>query len=262
MMKKVSVLRISYLSVTSVGQQTGKIHRKQNIKIQDVSFIGEKDGIAVFGLADGQGKTDLCSVGGREVLQTVAEYIWSLGFDNLSSFRYHDELQYALLTRIRRKIDELTEVYQLDDNSELSSTLLMIAIDTYTGRYVSVHIGDGIVIGIRKDNAMVLVSRPDNGITSQYTWFTTSDTAMHHLRIDFGSVEGYKRFFLVTDGAELLCNGSFVFPEAQSLMTDGTLESVIAYMNKSEPNDDASLIAIEIGPKDSITGDVEILANR
>lgn len=89
-----------------------------------------------------------------------------------------------------------------------------------------------------------LLSRPENGITAQYTWFTTTDEALLHLRIGFGCADRYKRIALLTDGAYPLSHW-----DTGSLLTTGTPADLWTTLNQMRPEDDASCLLIDITQK-------------
>ena len=85
---------------------------------------------------------------------------------------------------------------------------------------MTIHLGDGGILGKRSDGSLNLISAPENGITSKYTWLTTSEGALLHLRIGFGQISNYNQVVMFTDGAEeMICN--------------------------SRPSDDATFISID-----------------
>ena len=122
-----------------------------------------------------------------------------------------------------------------------------MAVDANTKDYLIIHLGDGSVVGVNTENSSIMLSAPDNGITSRYTWLTTSADAMKHLRIYKGSVENLKRIVLVTDGATMLCRGRNIVKKAEHILCD--MENpcnIINTIKKGDPLDDASCIVVDL----------------
>lgn len=92
----------------------------------------------------------------------------------------------------------------------------------------------------------MILSAPENGITSYHTWLTTSQTAVSHLRVTFGSLEDKSRILLMSDGATCLCRGRQVPRQAKELLKTGSSEQLARHLAKSEPVDDATCIVMEL----------------
>lgn len=93
-----------------------------------------------------------------------------------------------------------------------------------------------------------LISAPENGVTAQYTWLTTSDGALGHLRVAFGRSAPWRRVVLVTDGARALCCGRNIPLRARELLARGGAAEVLAAVRESRPEDDASCIVLDRAP--------------
>lgn len=225
--------------------QTGQHHIADKLPCEDV-YITRYDGTFHFyGLADGQSRKRFCAVGGQKVLTAIAQYVKDKTIPHLCHYAYIDELQYELIRVIRSSLSKLSEEYHTDI-SEFSSTIIAVAIDANTNDYLIIHLGDGSVVGISRENSTVMLSAPDNGITSQYTWLTTSTDAMKHLRIYKGSIESLKRIVLITDGATMLCRGRNVAKRAASILCDlDNPENILQEIQQGNPVDDASCIVVD-----------------
>ena len=97
-------------------------------------------------------------------------------------------------------------------------------------------------------NDTVPISAPENGVTAQYTWLTTSDGALGHLRVAFGRSAPWRRVVLVTDGARALCCGRNIPLRARELLARGGAAEVLAAVRESRPEDDASCIVLDRAP--------------
>ena len=226
--------------------QTGQHHIADRLPCEDVYITSYEGSFHFYGLADGQTGKRFCAVGGQKVLTAIAQYVEDKTIPHLCHYEYVDELQYELIRVIRSTLSRLSEEYNADI-SEFSSTILAVAIDANTNDYLIIHLGDGSVVGINRENSTVMLSAPDNGITSQYTWLTTSTDAMKHLRIYKGSVEDKKRIVLLTDGATMLSRGRNVVKKAEPVLCDLDPSNIANEIRKGNPLDDASCIVVDLG---------------
>ena len=224
--------------------QTGQHHIADKLPCEDVYTTRYEDPFHFYGLADGQSGKRFCAVGGQTVLTAIAKYVKDKTILHLCSYAYIDELQYELIRMIRSTLSKLSEEYHADI-SEFSSTIIAVAIDANTKDYLIIHLGDGSVVGITKENSAVMLSAPDNGITNQYTWLTTSTDAMKHLRIYKGSIENLKRIVLLTDGATMLCRGRNIAKRAEPILCDlDNPGNIIREIQQGNPVDDASCVVV------------------
>lgn len=236
--------RDAYIVLTEHGQQTGLSHIQNHQPNQDVVLNYTNSTVSILGLADGQGSKKMSAVGGQVVLEHVAAFIDRVGMDSIMSYRYKDELVYDIMRVIRECLQEKAETSNIDID-DLSSTLVLIAIDKTSGRFVTMHLGDGIILGVRNES-IIFISSPDNGVTSQYTWLTTSQGALNHLRINYGDVADYDRIILVSDGAYDICHGKRVQHRARHLLLSAKQNDIIEYMLRSQHEDDATIIISDI----------------
>lgn len=227
--------------------QTGAVHLNSSKKSEDVFIAKEEKDLVFYGIADGQSGKVFCRQGGYAVLTVIWDYIKKKGINTLGEYIHVDELQYEMIKIIREKLNHLASARNTSVH-EFASTILALGIDPETGKYVTVHLGDGGIFGKRSDGSIHFISTPDNGITSRYTWLTTSENAMFHLRIGFGSVLNYKRVFMYTDGAEAICRGTSITQNAKRIVLDNEESWKISEILKnSEPADDATCVVIDCG---------------
>lgn len=84
---------------------------------------------------------------------------------------------------------------------ELCSTLIIFCINLETNEYMIIHIGDGLVGNIDDKDSVKMLSFPQNGITSSYTYFCNNDNVFEKsLRIYYGKIERNSSVIVATDG--------------------------------------------------------------
>ncbi len=224
----------------------GQIHVIRHEANEDVILCEEMPKLNFYGIADGQSRKKYCRIGAELALQEVRDYLVENPMKDLFSYRYVDEIRFGIINRIRKKLVQLSDNYQADI-CEFSSTVLALAIDSKTGMYMFVHLGDGGIIGKRTDGSLYVVSGPDNGITSAYTWLTTSQSALSHVQIGFGNVTKYNRMVMFSDGATEICKGNTINSHAAVLIEKSKDHSAIYEYVKGRHNmDDTSVVVIDV----------------
>ena len=231
-----------------VFQQTGRRNQDAEKACEDVYHILESENLLFYGLADGQSGALCGAEGGRAALEAVAEDIRRRGIETVLSCPFPDELPCLLMQRIRSRLLSLSEESGLPFR-EFASTLLAIAIHPATGRYLLLHLGDGCAVSVSQDRSTAIRSSPENGFDSRYTWLTTADTAVTHLRVSFGSLENIRRLLLLTDGARCLCQSKNIPRQAKEPICSGTPEKIHQLIRQSSPRDDASCILLDVSSK-------------
>lgn len=235
-------LQIWAQSVVRAGQR----HRQQNAACEDVSLCVETQRIFFYALADGQSGKRYCREGAQEVLRALAAYLERRTVPALLR-GYEDEAQYALTRVIRRTIERLSKKYRTD-RAEFSSTVVALAIDPQTGAYLSIHLGDGVILGVRREMEPVLLSPPENALTGRCTWLTTSPDLLRHIRLRRGTTDTVDRMVLATDGASMLCRGSRIAKRAEALLCDlDRPERIVQAAARASGWDDAGCVVVDFG---------------
>ena len=240
-MNEISALRPAAFPV----QKTGRAHQQCGEDCEDVVLIRETEHFCFYGLADGQSKKAHCAAGARRSLELVARYLEEKGVDALSAYPYEDEIQYELIRGIRSSIRELAEEAGAS-GEEFSSTLLALAFHPESGAYAAVHLGDGCLIGVPHEGAPAVLSPPDCGALPHQTWLTTSGGALTHLRLAFGDARRYRRFALLSDGADFVCSGRRLTREGLALLESGKRADFGEWWANAAPRDDASCLTVDL----------------
>lgn len=233
------------ISYAECFKQIGTTHLNRNMDSDDVIYTSEKPQLLFYGLADGQSGKRYCRQGAETVLEAIGEYIQDRKIHDLSQYRHIDEIQYEIIRIVREKLGNLSLENQVK-TTEFASTILAMGIDPATGQYMTIHLGDGGILGKRSDGSLNLISAPENGITSKYTWLTTSEGALLHLRIGFGQISNYNQVVMFTDGAEAICRGTNIGVGIRRILNESREASQLAEMIcNSRPSDDATFISID-----------------
>jgi len=220
-------------------QKTGTQHDN----CEDVVYLRETEKMRFFGVADGQSGKLFCSVGANAILNKVADYIEKHGVTKLSK-RPVDELQYELIRVIRKSLNTLSVKYQ-KPITEFASTLIIFAYD-HEGQYMLIHLGDGAAIGVDRENRIRLLSTPENGITNQYTYLTSSAGAMYHLRVSFDTINSLRRILLITDGTTSIFRGRWITQRSTDVIKDENRERLREFFTENNRSaDDATCLMVD-----------------
>ena len=238
-------MSVSYRVQTA--RVTGARHVRAGEMCQDAALCGVRGELAFYGLADGQSGARFGLEGAQAALTVIRDYIGRRGLTLLASYVYTDEIQYELAQLLRRELRRLSRLRGAAE-TDFGSTAVVFAVCRRTGRYMTVHLGDGAILGVKGEGAPQFISAPENGVTAQYTWLTTSDGALGHLRVAFGRSAPWRRVVLVTDGARALCCGRNIPLRARELLERGGAAEVLAAVRESRQEDDASCIVLDRAP--------------
>ena len=234
-----------YDIVTSHAQIKGSRHRRNQQGCEDVVLMCATNDYLFCGLADGQSGTQYGAAGGRVCLEAIFSYIGSVGIENLINTPFPDELPCAFVKSYRKELLPLAESNCASIN-EFASTLLAIAVDLRNGQYILLHLGDGCAISIPCTGGPTPISAPENGITSYHTWLTTSENAVSHFRVTFGSFTNKRRILLLSDGATCFCGGREIPWRTKDLLQSSDYTQIYERLMQSDPVDDATCIIIDI----------------
>jgi len=234
----------AYQITVSYAQRTGHYNLQNHRPCEDVLYMWEADNFLFYGLADGQRGAKCGVTGGRACLETISAYIRTIGISNIIHAQFPDELPCTLVKEIRKQLLFMAHS-QNTPYREFASTLLAVAIDSVSGEYVLLHLGDGYAVSISRAGTSDIVSAPENGITAHHTWLTTSDNAAFHLRITFGSIESKKRLLLMSDGATCFCRSNHMSKRIGDFLRMGTQEEILKHLTSCNSSDDASCIILD-----------------
>lgn len=229
--------------ITDVGSLNITGTRNRRECCEDVIRIREGNGLNFYGIADGQSGKKHCIEGAQASLQMLERFIRQQEIEPLMAYPFPDELPCMLMQAVRSR---LLQKAQADNFEEYASTLVAVAMEPESGRYLLAHLGDGCILGVRHDGAIVMLSPPENAVTRYHTWLTTSDGAVGHMRLAFGDLREYKRILLMSDGADSLCHGKNIPRQARELIRRGDRDDIFDYLRRVEPGDDCSCIVIDI----------------
>lgn len=234
--------------MVSWSQKEGTRHREDKQLSEDAVFLRSDREYLFCGLADGQSGSRYGQAGGKACLEALWEHIASIGIRNFLDAPFPDEHPCSVTRAVRQRLRQLSE-NRGTPLEEFSSTLLAVAIDLEKGKYALLHLGDGCAVSVPTSGEPVLISQPENGPSLNQTWLTTSENAVSHFRIRFGTLENKKRILLLSDGATCLCRGKNIPWRAKELLKSSDPHQLHQHLLRSEPTDDATCILLECNEK-------------
>ncbi len=186
----------------SSASLAGVAHQQLEIPCQDSVHVCRENSILCAALSDGAGSRSMSHFGARQITQAVSQLICEQ-FHRL----YAAEPAAAAQEILNHCLNALAQLpYPVHT---LAGTLLFFAADGH-GRFLSGHLGDGIMIAVEEDTAR-LFSAPENGEDPCVTWFVTSPDAPEHFRITAGRLPDHGEMLLMSDG---MAAGLYHYPTA------------------------------------------------
>ncbi len=210
--------KISY----EIYSEAGTYHKQHGIENQDAIKVGMKDDYFFCAISDGCGSSKYAKQAAEAVVEVSIDFCYDLVLKN-NKIESLKELPYILQLELQNK----SQILNLDFN-ELKSTLVLFVLNLKTKRYYIAHIGDGMVICGDQ-----VLSYPENGMTSQFTYFANQEDILEHFRISTGILKN-QCALISTDGLFFNCCNT----------NDYIRRSKGIYMIK--PNDDVNYCRLEI----------------
>lgn len=204
----------------------GISHIQSDVVCQDRTYTLENDEFCVIALADGAGSYAHSEEGAELITREISLFL----VDNYSTF-FNDENLPILVVKdfiLAKLAAYATEKkYDLDD---LSSTLLVVAVDKMNHTAITLHIGDGI-IGINQSMKLNLHSDAQNGDSPNMTFMTTSDNLEQYLRIQkLYLSDDINGFVLLSDG------GAHVLFDHKAKMFTKNAQTVVNHAISNQMN--------------------------
>ena len=227
--------------------EVGTSHIKWEKKCEDSTAKGTNPvtGVSAVALSDGAGSCKFAR-DGSEVTSRIALEVLLDAFDSLFTLPEPDAAQ-LLLDSIRHRLK--IRAWELGTPvEELSATLLCAAMAP-DGRWLYLHVGDGVIAACNTSGKCSVISQYHHAIARNYTTFVTIPDTSYHLGRGQG---GAAAFLLTSDGpeylvtyeegvltaqAELLLQMGVFFPEERM---EDEMRQLTAYFKELGMYDDAS----------------------
>jgi len=222
--------------------KTGAGHLRCRGENQDQVLYLARDGVEGIALADGAGSARFGRLGAREACRAALEYVLH-HFQQLYERMEANAIRYEVLHAVQTELDRMAGALDLKGRKELGSTLLLLCWEPAGGRYLCLHVGDGLV-GCVHQSQCITISSPVNGITSCFTTLTTSSDCLLRCRVFRGVRQGAV-FFLMSDGCtRYLREGDRFLPGAEARILQQDWAGLEAELDRQTPEDDYSFIAL------------------
>ncbi len=190
----------------AIASAQGMSHELQGIPCQDAVKKCIKDNRFAVVLCDGAGSVENSEIGSNFVCSFLSNYLC----ENITTLYKLQENEI-----VQTVYETLKEKAKLEHIS-LDCTLLAVAGDGINEDII-LHIGDGIIIGENEIDEPWVISEPENGEESYYTYFLSGEDAIKHFRV---IKSNYNSYLLTSDGiSNLLCNG-YEVKSATNIMID------------------------------------------
>lgn len=176
--------------------RTGNYHQEKRMNCQDQIYYQEKNSVQAIALADGAGENSFASKGAKETV----EFLTNLFVEHFETLYYMKEtdLKKVILLEVQHHLYSKSRQWRTNPLN-LNSTFIVIAIDHRSERYISAHLGDG-VIAMNDGKNRTIFSYPQNGYTRDRTFLTISTKSEKPVRIQRGNINSIQEFTLLSDG--------------------------------------------------------------
>lgn len=175
----------------SIAYQIGTAHSRSGVPCQDHVRTNTFGGCRCAALADGAGGVEHSEIASKIITEWAAKEI-SENFENWFLMP-EEEISFSLVNQCREYLSSQ------ELNIQADCTLLVFAVNK-DGRYLQIHIGDGAIFGIYKNDQIMVLSLPENGDEPNQTFFLSGYDAPLHLRCSKGKVNDLKNVLLCSDG--------------------------------------------------------------
>lgn len=176
--------------------RTGSYHHQHTMDCQDQVHYKKKNGIQAIALADGTGKNCFAAMGAGATAEFLTDFLVK-NFEFLYQMP-EESLKRTILLEVKHYLFIKSRRWGAEPE-ELNSTFIAVAIDHRGKRYISAHLGDG-VIAIREREERRIFSYPQNGYTRDQTYLTISTSNAKPVRIQRGNLEKMNEILLISDG--------------------------------------------------------------
>lgn len=201
----------------------GVAHVDQGVPCQDKAIARSDKSADMIALADGAGSAKFSHFGAEKILDGISRLF--LDDPGLFFFSPKNEVKELVASTISSELEELSGELSCD-LYDLSSTFLFFA--TLHNRYVSFHIGDG-VIGIMNGLEPAVLSHPYNGRYASITRFTTDPDLMDALRMRRGDALKISAAILMSDGSS-----TSLYKESEGELIKAVLKLFVACKDNDE----------------------------
>ena len=178
---------------TATARWTGNRHQLEGKSCQDWVRYEMQNDINVLSLCDGAGSC----VHAEEAASRISEWVLSYVAEHFEEL-YEDSGQNRRKTLVQDGWQCLATTGS--PLREYGCTLLFFAI-AEDGRWICGHIGDGIMF-MMDENGTKVLSKPENGLYKNETFFLSMPDAAEHLRIQTGRAEADTVVLLSSDGCQ------------------------------------------------------------
>lgn len=170
-------------------ERQGIDHLLRQIECQDAATGKQDKDVSCIVLCDGAGSNPKSNVASHKIVEMLKdsfcddfERLWSLGDEKLQKEVICKSIGACQGTECERP-----------------DCTLLLAVVSVDGRALILHIGDGVIIGVRNGEPLA-ISTPENGADVSETYFLSSGHAAEHLRVYRYNPIDFDAILMCSDG--------------------------------------------------------------
>lgn len=220
--------------------QTGNAHIQMGVECEDIFKIVNNNDLIYMAIADGVSLKKHSREGAKIVVNSLYQL---MKYININSLIVAPQKLNLLPGIIIQQITTQLEVVAESSQSQIidyASTLEMLLIDKRSENFLCVHLGDGLIGGVRKSNELQFFTQRDIGLRKKQTYVTTTENAAQFIQIRYGNISNFKGLYLMTDGI----SGQTDKEDMQEKLRRCDFDGAWSLAVEDPPQDDATMLAI------------------
>lgn len=228
------------MKITSFSKK-GIYHSQSNTENQDAVCYAEENGACVITLADGVSE---CSESKRGA-ETASKALTNLLIDKGSYLLQFEKREIASMTlsHIREELDDHA-AHENKTINDYSSTIAGVLFDETKKTLMTLNLGDGMIIAVKKGCCKILSMPSDS---SSGCCVTTTNNAENSTIVNVDNNSDWESVIIFSDGAwKLLFERNKLKAEIISMFENQRFDHLKQYMNRQNSFDDSSFIALSI----------------
>lgn len=176
----------------------GVNHEENGLPCQDYAqYCYAPNGSVIMVLSDGCSSAKYAEQAARVNVESVIDVF---SRQKLPEFVANRSCREQLLTTIRGNLEKIAPAEYRADPAQFSATLVFAVADK--DNVLIGHIGDGNALCCDRNGAVTCFSEEDNGGASDRTFFTVSDAALPHFRLQLIPAGQVENMILYSDGPQ------------------------------------------------------------
>ena len=181
--------------------KVGEYHKSLGKGNEDNINVYQDERYLFVAISDGAGSCPYAKEAAKSITDYSIPYckanstrLFNCGYTQLKE-KFRELLKYV------RKMFNTTATKIGTNFKNMKGTLVLIMFDLVLGKYITLHIGDGVILEFEKPGLSNyrVISNAQNGIDSRFTYFVNSDDIFNLMRVHKGNIAKHG-YLICSDG--------------------------------------------------------------